>query len=142
MALDADKEKKRRPRNHCWGSPKQGQSRDRKKPQARTPVRAPSPAPASPTPTAPVLELFPDEEDDFYQELTGFTGEEPAKDDNRGEVQDEAEELEAEATPPRTPVSPEPGNFGTSSPEPEIVTEEERSKPVNKRGRGSNGRWR
>ena len=70
-------------------------------------MKAPSPAPKSPTPTAPepaapapVLELFSDEEDDFYQELTGFTGEETTTDDRQGEAQHEAEELEAEPTPP------------------------------------------
>ena len=48
LSLDADKDKKRRPRNHCWGSPKHGQNRDGKKSQVRTPVKAPSPAPKSP----------------------------------------------------------------------------------------------
>ena len=89
-----------------------------------------------------IRDRFPDEEDDFYQELTGFTGEETPTDDHRGEGHPGEEEPEAEVTTPRTPLSPEPGNFGTSSTEPEIVFEEEKTKPVTKRGRGSNGRWR
>ena len=54
LALDADKDKdkKRRPRKHSWGTPRQGQNRDGKKPQGRTPVKAPSPPPTSP-PTVP-----------------------------------------------------------------------------------------
>ena len=158
VALGEDKEKdckRRRPRKHNWGAVKQAQNREGKKPPTRTPVKAPTPPPAAqptaPTASAPVLDLFPDEEDDFYQELTTFTGEETPTDEHREQGQQEEDDQEEEVTPPRTPVSPNPGDFGTSSPEPEVVYEEEqpevvyeveRPKQVIKRGRGSNGGWR
>ena len=167
VALGEDKEKdnkRRRPRKHNWGTVKQAQNRDGKKPPTRTPVKAPTPPPAAqptaPTASAPVLDLFPDEEVDFYQELTTFTGEETPTDEHREQGQQEEDDQEEEVTPPRTPVSPNPGDFGTSSPEPEVVYEEEqpevvyeeeqqevvyeveRPKQVTRRGRGSNGGWR
>ena len=105
-------------------------------------------------PSAAEIDLFPDEEDAFYQEISTYVGdvndsgdelensyagtvlsrhshedeagdkaeEVPEDGDSQADLEElpeEEPEPEESVTQPGTPVSPHPGDWGTSSPEPE-----------------------
>ena len=163
-------------------SPPKTTSRRPRKKSKKPPLPPKQASSETKEPSAPEIELFPDEEDPFFQEASTYVGDvcdsgdelensyagivlsRHSHEDGAGAQADrihedgdspaELEELPADqpepeerTTGPGTPVSPQPGDWGTSSPEPELPTPETATRPqlpdkeaVRKRGRANNVR--